>query len=564
MVRFELMRAAFFRGCLFLILGNLGISILPVSAQKSASEEIGFPSGPSFQMPPGWKVYSFDEEQVFLTKPVSKKNPILPKPVLHARPLDESRKAKLSIVREFFAEKHEGPEAVEKIKTDLTGLAAQQGYEADSWLPEGRAKQPQQVIHYLVTAHLGDEQRDFVCVAINRHPEASYRCYWEYDSADEQTRSDFRAWLQSLKLDHVRIESVISGSASLPAGKRMEKESKEEGEEVGSLGEAMTLPQDLPPPSAEVAGLVDKYSPALIVVEGKNGMGSGFVCEIGGEKWLLTNIHVLADNPQPQFSRLHGEKIQPGAGFLAVGHDICKLAVPPETGSLPVLTPEDGEPKIGDAIAVLGNAEGAGVVKPLEGRIVGLGPNLIEVDAPFVPGNSGSPIIHVPTGKIIGIATYLITRSVNADGKSEVKTRVRRFGYRLDSVKQWEPVNWPRFYAQSAQLGRIESAGEDFVKLFGDTSRKEPLVPSNYQYPAIRRALETLQGRFSGTRLSESDRSFALREFFSNLRLATRNDVATFDTRTAYDFFRRQLDEEKKFREELYKGLTRALESKGR
>ena len=91
---------------------------------------------------------------------------------------------------------------------------------------------------------------------------------------------------------------------------------------------------------------------------------------------------------------------------------------------------------VGDEVWVLGNAEGAHVVTPIAGKLVGIGPNLVEVDAPFVPGNSGSPIIHKRTGKVIGVATYVIQRAADAAPGLSLPTAVRRFGYRV-------VINWP-------------------------------------------------------------------------------------------------------------------------
>src|SRR6185312_7757504 len=70
----------------------------------------------------------------------------------------------------------------------------------------------------------------------------------------------------------------------------------------------------------------------------------------------------------------------------------------------------DKDVSIGDAVVVLGNSQGRNVVTEIEGKVTGVGPELIEVDAKFVPGNSGSPIIHVKSGKVIGVATFVTVR----------------------------------------------------------------------------------------------------------------------------------------------------------
>ncbi len=130
------------------------------------------------------------------------------------------------------------------------------------------------------------------------------------------------------------------------------------------------------------------------------------------------------------------------------------MALPPVETAFQIMTGVDENAAIGDEVVVLGNAEGAGVINTINGKIVGIGPNLVEVDAPFQPGNSGSPIVHLKTGKVVGVATYLTIRKFDSATKEPVKVPiVRRFGYRLDSVKIWQPVSWQSFYAQAAEDG---------------------------------------------------------------------------------------------------------------
>ncbi len=143
----------------------------------------------------------------------------------------------------------------------------------------------------------------------------------------------------------------------------------------------------------------------------------------------------------------------------------------PAGGSAPFKIMQDVGPEtsIGDEVVVLGNAEGAGVVNTLYGRIVGIGPNLVEVDAPFVPGNSGSPIIHFKTGEVIGVATYARVEGMGMFfGGSE---EVRRFGYRIDSVKTWQPVDQKLFTAQAVEMEHIDDRTEELGGVL-----HEPLV----------------------------------------------------------------------------------------
>ncbi len=81
----------------------------------------------------------------------------------------------------------------------------------------------------------------------------------------------------------------------------------------------------------------------------------------------------MRDNPQPRYSRMTGA-LATGGGFSGgrSGHlpdgcaeCCCLLDYLPEIHSAV---------KIGDEVVVLGNAEGAGVVKPLDGKVVATGP----------------------------------------------------------------------------------------------------------------------------------------------------------------------------------------------
>jgi len=89
-------------------------------------------------------------------------------------------------------------------------------------------------------------------------------------------------------------------------------------------------------------------------------------------------------------------------------------------------------PDIGDPVVVLGNSDGRGVVTEIRGKVIGVGPREIEVDAAFVIGNSGSPVLD-RHGRVIGIATYLRDCRDDEDW-SKADTRfngIRRFALRL-------------------------------------------------------------------------------------------------------------------------------------
>jgi serine protease Do len=85
------------------------------------------------------------------------------------------------------------------------------------------------------------------------------------------------------------------------------------------------------------------------------------------------------------------------------------------------------------------------------------------VDAPFQAGDSGSPVFDVTTRQVIGVATYHQTwlldvfgnlASTTTRNNPAVKQENRWFGYRIDSVANWESIDltqWQR------QFKRVEA-----------------------------------------------------------------------------------------------------------
>ena len=322
-------------------------------------------------------------------------------------------------------------------------------------------------------------------------------------------------------------------------------------------------PDEKTPDAPGGGEFMQQHRSALVVVRDRGSAGSGFIANAGGHPWMFTNIHVAAGMPQPQFTRLDGQRITPGTGEAAVGFDAIRFALPqPPAQALDILNDVDANAKIGDKIVVLGNSGGGGVVTSLPGELVGIGPDRIEVTAEFIPGNSGSPIIHVPSGKIIGIATYL-TRRYEAFASAAAKPGatpdknggavvVRRFGYRLDTIQQWQPVNWRAFQAEAREIEQIATLTGDVFDFIGALrSKKQPQFATS----TLRRPAEIWVAAIRREHLSEVDREQATRGFLGSLRSLVQADVVSADSHFRYAYFREQLREEREVRDRLYKSF---------
>ena len=184
-----------------------------------------------------------------------------------------------------------------------------------------------------------------------------------------------------------------------------------------------------------------------------------------------------------------------------------------------------------------------------------------------MPGNSGSPIILLPTGKVIGIASYMKVKKIGAR-----EEQVRRFGYRLDSVQQWQKIDWNRFYAEADAMNGIERTTHDLIHLFSELNFDKISVTVRSKNDLLDLRVPVIQLAFHGvkcetpaiqTALGIFNRSPGnlqdLRTLQSALDMASVNDIRQAETQLTYDYFKQRLADEKRNRDEITNLLNKAL-----
>ena len=197
---------------------------------------------------------------------------------------------------------------------------------------------------------------------------------------------------------------------------------------------------------------------ALVFIETGVGRGSAFIAEMDGTWYIISNQHNFVNAKKLELRAMHGGLLEFSGFEYNRNRDLVRLELPPEQrAGLTALRIEQQSPGIGDAVAIYGNSAGGNVATELKGKVLGVGPRDIEVDASIVPGNSGSPILN-DAGHVLGVATYL-SFALNFEGNEKQKQifkgtrfgKTRRYGVRIPN-DGWVQAEMRPFLQQTYQL----------------------------------------------------------------------------------------------------------------
>jgi len=212
---------------------------------------------------------------------------------------------------------------------------------------------------------------------------------------------------------------------------------------------------------------------SLLIIEGMGSVGTGFLTEIKGNVFAVTNLHVISGfgdpkNPSVSIKTVQNEKLNLEKVFGADDHDIALIQFSNSDSFRDRAL--NYKPNIqefvnsGDKIQVPGNSKGGGVVLWTPGEIKGIGATEIEHTAPTYSGNSGSPIIHLPTKRVIGVHTSAMPNPVQShlerllreNPDSAISGDTRHFAFRLDTPRSWYSIDLREFQEQAIQLSKWE------------------------------------------------------------------------------------------------------------
>lgn len=285
---------------------------------------------------------------------------------------------------------------------------------------------------------------------------------------------------------------------------------------------------------------------AVFVVSGDNSSGTAFLTEFKGGKYVLTNQHVLDGQSEVTMTNSLGEKLRGSKFIAATDLDLVMIGVsklPEGLESLPLAEKVAELVEIGDEVLVPGNSKGGGVITVTPGKVVAVGPKRIEIDAPVFQGNSGGPIIHVGSGKVIAVLTEAeivhvdeFTELSIKNKKSQIKRSIRYFGHRVDSVEKWELMNWEEFNETSSLLARGSRELEAIFKFMANDSNQ--WKDFSELHAAYNAAMEIVEART----YSDSAKADARKKLVRQLDSLVRAPLARVEKRKIYYIHQRQMD----------------------
>ena len=220
----------------------------------------------------------------------------------------------------------------------------------------------------------------------------------------------------------------------------------------------------------------------IVIVEGDQSVGTGFLAEYDGKIYLFTNLHVLDGNKVIRCKTMDGKELKLGKLLASTEYDLAAIELTEEKNGLQLQQHTESSVTLGEEVVVFGNSFGGGVATDLTGKILAIGPHFLETDVKFVSGNSGSPIISKQSHKVLGIATQSRINKANDFGKDSKFNNVeRRFAYRTDNNPGWQLMNLPQFINETLFIKKAEARTDDLWAAAHDIAKNDKVTKYSYR-----------------------------------------------------------------------------------
>ena len=327
-------------------------------------------------------------------------------------------------------------------------------------------------------------------------------------------------------------------------------------------------------PAAPAANLTQDQARAVVLVKGDMAEGTGFLVQTKDGPAVITNQHVIANNPNVKLTTSNGLVIQAIACKAATDRDLAMFMIKDAGYSYLQLATDVTAVSPGDQVVTPGNSEGGEVMLNTTGKVLALGPDRVEIDNPIYHGNSGGPVFDTKMGKVIGVVTEAIKVDTDdsldkasfASRNSAIQNSMRYFALRVDNVPQWEDINLNSFQGETAFLDKFDQRSKCLDSFLNspsssdntngqqqssDQSQNNEAANLWRQDKALTRANDQFEDQ-SGGNVDTSQQMDALRELLGSIVDAANTDVTTIQNQNNfYSYDRQRAKEEMEYRQEI-------------
>jgi S1-C subfamily serine protease len=260
--------------------------------------------------------------------------------------------------------------------------------------------------------------------------------------------------------------SLTSGrfvNFSLPAGANAMPATAAAASPSGTTP-AAGAPSAAPVAPAPPTTMSQDQARAVVLIKGDNAEGTGFMVKTPDGPVIITNIHVIANNPNLKVTTNTGAFVTVLSEKGASDRDLAMLAIQDAGYNYLEMAPDISKTvQPGDTVITPGNSEGGEVMLNTTGNVMGIGPVRIEINNPIYHGNSGGPVFHPKSGKVLGVVTEAeavdlsddLDKTSFASRNSAISGKMRYFALRIDTVTAWIPIDSRRFANETAFLDQF-------------------------------------------------------------------------------------------------------------
>jgi len=335
-------------------------------------------------------------------------------------------------------------------------------------------------------------------------------------------------------------------------------------------------PTPTPAAAAASTALTVDQARAVVLIKGDIGEGTGFLVKTKDGPVVITNQHVLANNPNIHITTSNGLAITPLAFKAATDRDLAMITIKDAGYSYLTLAPDVTAVAAGDPSVTPGNSEGGEVMLNTTGKVLAIGPDRIEIDNPFYHGNSGGPVYDSKTNQVIGVVTEAIKVDTSdeldkasfSSRSSAIQGSMRYFAMRVDNVPQWEDIDWRAFQGETSFLEKFDQRSRCLDSFLNaptpnpnspqaQTSEETEAANLWKQDTTIARANTQFDDQ-SGEGVASGQKLDALHELFGSLVDAANTDVTNIkNPNNFYMYDRQRAKEEMEYRQAIQDELDR-------